>query len=161
MLPRRVAVWGLFTDRVWVSQAFYAWAWWAWILLLDAFCVWRRGSSLLTTRRPLLGLLATSSVTFWFLFELLNLRFQNWYYVGTFELAEHALEAGDCDFVGAARQSLADPDWWRKLALGRGGTELVLPWLRALDGALDTEFRRGEPVQVGDWRMVRLLPRDG
>ena len=86
LLLAAVAVWGLFTDVAWVSQAFYAWAWWAWILLLDAFCVWRRGSSLLTTRRPLLGLLATSSVTFWFLFELLNLRFKNWYYVGTFEL---------------------------------------------------------------------------
>ena len=40
--------------------------------------------------------------------------------IGTFELAEHALANGDCDYVGAARQSLADPDWWRKLELGRG-----------------------------------------
>ena len=24
------------------------------------------------------------------------------------------------DVVGAARQSLADPDWWRKVRLGRG-----------------------------------------
>jgi len=81
-----VAVWGLRSDVVWISQTFYAYAWWAWILLLDGVCVWRRGSSLLTTRRHLLGLLATSSVTFWFLFEALNLRFGNWYYVGTFEL---------------------------------------------------------------------------
>jgi predicted flap endonuclease-1-like 5' DNA nuclease len=81
-----IAVWGLLADVVWVSQAFYAYAWWAWILLLDGFCVWRRKSSLLTTRRNLLALLGTSSVTFWFLFEALNLRFQNWYYIGTFEL---------------------------------------------------------------------------
>ncbi|MCA8980298.1 MAG: NADH:flavin oxidoreductase [Planctomycetes bacterium] len=40
--------------------------------------------------------------------------------IGTFELAEHALANGDCDYVGAARQSLADPDWWRKLREGRG-----------------------------------------
>lgn len=40
--------------------------------------------------------------------------------IGTFELAEQALERGDCDLVGAARQSLADPDWWRKVELGRG-----------------------------------------
>lgn len=40
--------------------------------------------------------------------------------IGTFELAEHALANGDCDYVGAARQSLADPDWWRKIELGRG-----------------------------------------
>jgi 2,4-dienoyl-CoA reductase-like NADH-dependent reductase (Old Yellow Enzyme family) len=41
--------------------------------------------------------------------------------IGTFALAEGALAAGDCDLVGAARQSLADPDWWRKMELGRGG----------------------------------------
>ncbi|MFT5286991.1 MAG: hypothetical protein ACI8TQ_003166 [Planctomycetota bacterium] len=81
-----LAIWGLRADVVWISQAFYAYVWWAWILFLDAFCIWRRKSSLLTTRRNLLGLLATSSVTFWFVFEALNLRFRNWYYVGTFEL---------------------------------------------------------------------------
>jgi 2,4-dienoyl-CoA reductase-like NADH-dependent reductase (Old Yellow Enzyme family) len=40
--------------------------------------------------------------------------------VNSFELAERALLDGDCDFVGAARQSLADPDWWRKMEEGRG-----------------------------------------
>ena len=40
--------------------------------------------------------------------------------IGTFALAEAALRQGDCDLVGAARQSLADPDWWRKVELGRG-----------------------------------------
>ncbi len=37
-----------------------------------------------------------------------------------FRLAEEALVRGDCDAVGAARQSLADPDWWRKVRVGRG-----------------------------------------
>lgn len=41
--------------------------------------------------------------------------------INSFELAEAALARGDCDLVGAARQSLADPDWWRKVELGRGG----------------------------------------
>ena len=40
--------------------------------------------------------------------------------INSFELAERALRDGTCDLVGAARQSLADPDWWRKLELGRG-----------------------------------------
>jgi len=40
--------------------------------------------------------------------------------IGTFEHAEDALATGACDLVGAARQSLADPDWWRKIELGRG-----------------------------------------
>ncbi len=40
--------------------------------------------------------------------------------IATFELAEQALERGDCDFVGSARQSLADPDWWLKMERGAG-----------------------------------------
>ncbi len=40
--------------------------------------------------------------------------------IATFEQAEQAIARGDCDLVAAARQSLADPDWWRKLELGRG-----------------------------------------
>ena len=38
----------------------------------------------------------------------------------TFDQAEAALRSGEADVVAAARQSLADPDWWRKVALGRG-----------------------------------------
>jgi len=37
-----------------------------------------------------------------------------------YRLAEAALARGDCDVVASARQSLADPDWWRKVRLGRG-----------------------------------------
>ncbi|MGE3144277.1 MAG: hypothetical protein AB7K35_01685 [Pseudorhodoplanes sp.] len=40
--------------------------------------------------------------------------------VHNFEFAERLLAEGRCDIVGAARQSLADPDWFRKLALGLG-----------------------------------------
>jgi 2,4-dienoyl-CoA reductase-like NADH-dependent reductase (Old Yellow Enzyme family) len=40
--------------------------------------------------------------------------------INSFTLAESALQNGDCDFVGAARQSLADPDWFQKIELGLG-----------------------------------------
>ena len=40
--------------------------------------------------------------------------------VHNFEMAERWLAGGVCDIVGAARQSLADPDWTLKLPLGRG-----------------------------------------
>jgi 2,4-dienoyl-CoA reductase-like NADH-dependent reductase (Old Yellow Enzyme family) len=40
--------------------------------------------------------------------------------IGTFGQAEEILERGDADFVGAARQTLADPDWFRKVRLGLG-----------------------------------------
>ena len=39
----------------------------------------------------------------------------------TFEQAEEILRNGGADIVGAARQSLADPDWFLKTKLGRGG----------------------------------------
>jgi 2,4-dienoyl-CoA reductase-like NADH-dependent reductase (Old Yellow Enzyme family) len=38
----------------------------------------------------------------------------------SFEQAEAILAAGHADVVAAARQSLADPDWFRKIELGRG-----------------------------------------
>jgi 2,4-dienoyl-CoA reductase-like NADH-dependent reductase (Old Yellow Enzyme family) len=38
----------------------------------------------------------------------------------TFDQAEGILRRGEADFVAAARQSLADPDWFRKLELGLG-----------------------------------------
>ena len=37
-----------------------------------------------------------------------------------FEMAERWLKDGVCDIVGAARQSLADPDWTLKIAAGAG-----------------------------------------
>jgi 2,4-dienoyl-CoA reductase-like NADH-dependent reductase (Old Yellow Enzyme family) len=40
--------------------------------------------------------------------------------INSFRLAEEALARGDADIVAAARQSLADPDWFRKIRLGRG-----------------------------------------
>jgi hypothetical protein len=38
----------------------------------------------------------------------------------SFEQAEAILARGEADFVAAARQSLADPDWFRKVRLGYG-----------------------------------------
>jgi dimethylglycine catabolism A len=37
-----------------------------------------------------------------------------------FAQAEAILSRGDADFIAAARQSLADPDWWEKMRQGRG-----------------------------------------
>ncbi len=41
--------------------------------------------------------------------------------ITTFEQAERILETGEADCVAAARQTLADPDWFRKIRLGYGG----------------------------------------
>ncbi|PRP90241.1 NADH oxidase [Enhygromyxa salina] len=40
--------------------------------------------------------------------------------INSFSLAESILQRGDADIIGAARQSLADPDWWLKMREGRG-----------------------------------------
>ncbi len=40
--------------------------------------------------------------------------------ISGFAQAEALLAAGSADIVAAARQSLADPDWFRKVRLGRG-----------------------------------------
>jgi 2,4-dienoyl-CoA reductase-like NADH-dependent reductase (Old Yellow Enzyme family) len=40
--------------------------------------------------------------------------------ITTFEQAEEILREGHADIIGAARQSLADPDWFLKTRLGRG-----------------------------------------
>ncbi len=40
--------------------------------------------------------------------------------IGTFAEAEGILRRGDADIIGAARASLADPDWFRKVRLGLG-----------------------------------------
>ncbi|MEK6301661.1 MAG: NADH:flavin oxidoreductase [Acidobacteriota bacterium] len=40
--------------------------------------------------------------------------------ISTFEQAEDILRNGEADIIGAARQSLADPDWFLKIKLGRG-----------------------------------------
>ena len=41
--------------------------------------------------------------------------------ITTFGQAEEILRRGEADIIGAARQSLADPDWFLKMKLGRGG----------------------------------------
>jgi 2,4-dienoyl-CoA reductase-like NADH-dependent reductase (Old Yellow Enzyme family) len=40
--------------------------------------------------------------------------------IATFDQAEALLRSGEADAVAAARQSLADPDWFLKVRLGRG-----------------------------------------
>jgi 2,4-dienoyl-CoA reductase-like NADH-dependent reductase (Old Yellow Enzyme family) len=41
--------------------------------------------------------------------------------INDFVQAENILERGDADLVASARQTLADPDWFLKMRLGRGG----------------------------------------
>ncbi len=61
--------------------------------------------------------------------------------VHNFEIAERLLADGVCDIVGAARQSLADPDWYRKLALGRGDAVRTCEYTNYCEG-LDQKHKQ-------------------
>jgi len=62
-------------------SSIYVFLWWSYILAVDAVVYRLRGSSLLHDRLKEFAFLALWSVPVWLLFELVNLRIQNWYYV--------------------------------------------------------------------------------
>ena len=71
---------GLFLDVAPIRMFFFGIAWWSYILLVDA-CVWRRLGYPLRNRPKEFWFLAFWSVPLWNLFELLNFRLQNWFYI--------------------------------------------------------------------------------
>ncbi|HEU5393399.1 MAG TPA: NADH:flavin oxidoreductase, partial [Candidatus Methylomirabilis sp.] len=89
--------------------------------------------------------------------------------IGTFEQAEGILRAGEADIVAAARQSLADPDWFRKVRLGRGDSVRRCVYTNYCEG-LDQKHRKvtcklwdrlalDEPgIPLADEGRRRLLP---
>ena len=72
---------GLFLGVLPIRVLFYCIAWWSYIALVDALTWRRRGSSLLRNRPWEFLVLAFWSVAIWNLFELLNFRLKNWFYV--------------------------------------------------------------------------------
>ncbi len=60
--------------------------------------------------------------------------------IHNFELAEAWLDDGVCDIVGAARQSLADPDWALKFSLGRGAEARICEFTNYCE-ALDQKHK--------------------
>src|SRR5690606_31945269 len=69
-----------------------------------------------------------------------------------FEQAECMLVDGHADFVGFARQSLADPDWFTKVRAGRGDEVRVCEYTNYCE-ALD---QKHEQVTCKLWDRVRL-----
>jgi dimethylglycine catabolism A len=61
--------------------------------------------------------------------------------IHNFAQAEAALAAGQADIVGFARQSLADPDWFRKVQLGRGDEVRLCTYTNYCE-ALDQRHRQ-------------------
>jgi dimethylglycine catabolism A len=61
--------------------------------------------------------------------------------IHNFEMAEQAIAEGVCDIVAAARQSLADPDWFLKLSLGMGEQVRVCQFTNYCEG-LDQKHKQ-------------------
>lgn len=61
--------------------------------------------------------------------------------IHSFDQAEAILAAGDADIVAAARQSLADPDWFKKVRLGRGDETRRCKFTNYCE-ALDTQHKQ-------------------
>jgi 2,4-dienoyl-CoA reductase-like NADH-dependent reductase (Old Yellow Enzyme family) len=89
----------------------------------------------------------------------------------SFEQAEGILRRGEADIVGAARQTLADPDWWMKMRLGRGAeiTRCVFTnYCEGLDQRhkevtcklWDRKFHPGEAVSLAKDGQRRLVAPD-
>jgi Uncharacterized conserved protein len=70
--------------------------------------------------------------------------------IHNFEMAEKLLVEGQCDVIGAARQSLADPDWFRKMSLGLGDQVRVCEYTNYCEG-LDQKHK---PVTCKLWDKV-------
>ena len=60
---------------------FYCFAWWSYILFIDAIIYRLKGNSLILNRRREFFLLIPWSVFIWLIFEAANLFLENWYYI--------------------------------------------------------------------------------
>ena len=60
---------------------FYCFAWWSYILTIDAIIYALKGNSLFVNRRKEFFLMIPWSVLIWLIFEAANLSLENWYYI--------------------------------------------------------------------------------
>ena len=60
---------------------FYCFAWWSYILILDAIIYYLKANSLLINRTKEFFLMIPWSIFIWLIFEAANLSLENWYYI--------------------------------------------------------------------------------
>ena len=77
-----LALAGLVSGTEPFASWFFVFAWWSWIFALDGIVFLRRERSILFDRARGFWLLVPWSTAFWLVFEVVNLRLENWYYAG-------------------------------------------------------------------------------
>lgn len=77
-----LAVSGSLAGIAWIRISFYQLAWWGYVCMVDAGIQRIQGNSLLVNRRRVFWSMCLVSATFWFGWELVNLRLENWFYLG-------------------------------------------------------------------------------
>ena len=60
---------------------FYCFAWWSYILTIDAIIYRLKGNSLILSRTKEFFLMIPWSIFIWLIFEAANLSLENWYYI--------------------------------------------------------------------------------
>ena len=77
-----IVSWTLHFEKV---EPFYRWfycfAWWSYILTLDALIFYMKGNSLILNRRKEFFLMIPWSIFIWLIFEAANLVLGTWYYI--------------------------------------------------------------------------------
>jgi len=67
------------------SSWFYPLVWWSYIFLVDGLVYRLQGNSLINSRTREFAVMIPWSVAVWLLFEMINLRVENWYYANVID----------------------------------------------------------------------------
>ena len=131
-----VGTYGLVYDIPVLNVLWFVFAWYGYLLLLDAVTLSISGRSLLVREPRRVVSCLFWSVPFWFVFELYNVRLQNWYYVYTFRtfgaslafsLVAFATVLPACFFHSYLLESLKfwERVRWNPIHPGRGWVQTV------------------------------------
>jgi len=114
---------------------YYQWAWWCYILFVDALNRRLSGRSLIGDHPRTFLWLCSGSVIFWLAFEAINLRLGNWYYVMAHPSRAVRWGAGIVAFATVLPAIVETEELLDHLGFFRKARTAALRWGRALDRA--------------------------
>lgn len=137
LLVWTIALWGIAVSQINILQWLFFFAWYPYMLLLDAMLFRLQGKSWLLSRPWDLLRMLFWSVTVWLIFEALNLGLKNWGYVGVTSL------------------------WWLRWPCYALAFATVLPGILLTAQVLSALGAwagfRGPPRNLGSWQPLSLL----